>query len=196
MGIGNEHLRSDTLQDYETHRQHDVHKALINGPIPGPLKAIMSESTTDLYVIYPNTPDRSILYAPQTNVVFFYGIDEDKFAQFAPEFFTAISKSDSCLGYIWGEFQAPFLSDASKNMELGKSGIMISGWRSREEHDRDVSKDRVVKAYEAMDQAVKKKDTWGMQVTVIENNGHIHKWRRLPMKNGDRSGWLPAPGIK
>jgi hypothetical protein len=182
-------------EDYETRRQHDVHKDLIGGPIPAPLKkSLMSQSTTDLYVIYPTTKDRSVLYAPQTNVVFFYGINEDKFAELAPEFFSAIANSDSCIGYIWGEFQPPFLSDASRNMKMGKGGIMISGWRSREEHDRDVNKERVVKAYAAMDAAVKKKDTWGMQVTVIENNGHIHKWRRLPMKNGDRSNWLPAPG--
>jgi hypothetical protein len=154
----------------------------------------MSQSTTDLYVIYPNTKDRSVLYAPQTNVVFFYGINEDKFAELAPEFFNAIAHSDSCIGYIWGEFQPPFLADASKNMEMGKGGVMISGWRSREEHDRDVYKERVVRAFAAMNAAVKKKDTWGMQVTVIENNGHIHKWRRLSMKYGDRSKWSPAPG--
>ena len=172
----------------------------------------MSVDTTDLYVINPHTPDRSVLYAPQTNVVFFYGIDEDKFAELAPEFFAAISNSDACVGYIWGEFQPPYLSDASRNMEMGKGGIMISGWRSKEEHDRDVGKERVRKAYMAMDAAVKKKDTvslaaiffpfefvdffqWGMSVTVIEHGGYKHKWTRLPMKNGDRSGWLPAPGI-
>ena len=67
-------------QDYETRWQHDLHKSLIGGPIPGPLEGIMSATTTNLYVIYPSTSDRSVLYAPQTNVVFFYGIDRDKFA--------------------------------------------------------------------------------------------------------------------
>lgn len=60
----------------------------------------MDAKETDLYVIYPNTPDRRVFYAPQTNVVLFYGIDEDKFAAKAPEFFTAIAKSDSCIGYV------------------------------------------------------------------------------------------------
>lgn len=48
---------------------------------------------------------------------------------------------------------------------------MISGWKSREEHDRDVNKPRVKEAYAAMQDTVKKTDTWGMQVTVIESNG-------------------------
>ena len=152
----------------------------------------MSKDKTDLYVIHPTTTDRRVLYAPQTNVVFFYGIDEDEFAKLAPEFFTAIAKSDSCLGYIWGEVEPTVLSDTSKNLDLGKCGIMISGWRSREEHDRDVAKPRVTEAYTAMDSEVKKKDTWGMQVTLVENNGHIHKWKRLAV--GDRSKHLQAAG--
>jgi hypothetical protein len=152
----------------------------------------MDPNGTDLYVIYPHTPDRHVLYAPQTNVVFFYGIDEDKFAHLAPEFFTAIEKSDSCVGYIWGEIQPPAREDSSKHMALGKGGVMISGWRSREEHDRDVQKDRVVHAYKAMDAACKKKDTWGMQVNIVENNGHFHKWRRLT--KSDRSNLLLMAG--
>jgi hypothetical protein len=126
-----------------------VHREIIRGTILGPLKTIVSPSTTDPYVIYPKTPERSVLYARQTNVVFFHSINEDKFAERAPEFVTAIAKSDSCIGYVWGELQAPYLSDASKNMKLGKGGVMISGLRSREEHNRDVSKERAVKAYEA-----------------------------------------------
>lgn len=91
----------DWSKDYDTRRQHDVHKRDdIGGPIPDPLKPLMDASKTDLYVIYPTTPDRRIFYAPQTNVVFFYGIDEDKFAEKAPEFFMSIAKSDSCLGYV------------------------------------------------------------------------------------------------
>ena len=152
----------------------------------------MDAEKTDLYVIHPNTVDRRIFYAPQTNVVFFWGIDEEKFAKLAPEFFTSIAKSDACVGYIWGEVQPPALSDKSHHLDLGKGGIMISGWRSREDHDRDVNKPRVVQAYAAMREAVKKTDTWGMQVTVVENNGHIHKWRRLAVS--DRSSTLPAAG--
>jgi quinol monooxygenase YgiN len=132
------------------------------------------------------------LYAPQTKVAVFWGIDDEKFDELAPEFFTAISKSDACLGYIWGEIQPPFLSDASGNGALGRGGIMISGWRSREEHDRDVQKPRVVEAYAALNKAAKKSDTWGMQVAIVENNGHFHKWRRL--NKADRSNILVVPG--
>ena len=159
-------LFAEIEADYDTRRQHDVHKAEIGGPIPDPLKPMMDAGKTDLYVIHPNTTDRRVFYAPQTNVVLFYGIDEDKFANLGPEFFTSIARSDSCIGYIWGEVQPPALSDKSGNLELGKCGIMISGWRSREEHDRDVAKQRVVDAYAAMRTAVKQTDTWGMQVTV------------------------------
>lgn len=108
-----------------------MHIEIIGGPIPGPLKTIMSPSIMDLYVIYPNTPDRSVLYAPQTNIVFFYCINEDKFAKFDPEFLTAIAKSDCCIGYVGGEFQAPYSSDVSKTMQLGKGSVMFNGWRSR-----------------------------------------------------------------
>ena len=152
----------------------------------------MDVSNTDLYVIHPNTNDRRVLYAPQTNVVFFYGIDEDKFVPLASEFFTAIAKSDACLGYIWGEIQEPVLSDKSGNAALGKGGVMISGWRSREEHDRDVAKPRVMDAYTAVCTAVKKSDTWGMQVAIVENNGHFHKWRRLTKT--DRTKTLVVAG--
>ena len=152
----------------------------------------MDAERTDLYVIYPNTSARHIFYTPQTNVVLFWGIDEDKFAKLAPEFFTSIAKSDSCIGYIWGEVQPPALSDKSGNLKLGRCGIMISGWRSREEHDRDVNKPRVLEAAAAIQIAVKKFDTWGMQVTAVENNGHIHKWRRLAVS--DRSNTHVAAG--
>jgi hypothetical protein len=65
----------------------------------------MDAENTDIHVIFPSTTDRSVLYAPHTVVVFFYGINENKFEKVAPEYFTAIAKSDSCLGYIWGEIQ-------------------------------------------------------------------------------------------
>jgi hypothetical protein len=114
--------------DYQSHKQHTVHKeeAFCGSGIATGLIDIMDPNGTDLYVMYPQTPDRHVLYAPQTNVVFF-GIDEDKFAKLAPEFFTAIEKSESSPGYIWGEFQPPALNDFSKHMDLGKGGVMISG---------------------------------------------------------------------
>ena len=147
---------------------------------------------TECYIIHPHNSDRRIFYAPQTNVVLFYGIDEDKFAELYPDFFTSIAKSDSCVGYIWGEIQPPAIADNSGNLHLGKCGIMISGWTSREEHDRDVAKPRVTKAYMAVSAVVKKTDTWGMQITLVENNGHLHKWRRPAVI--DVSKKLVAPG--
>jgi hypothetical protein len=67
--------------------------------------------------------------------VFFFGVDEDKFVKLAPEFFTTIESRNLAWGYIWGELQPPARNDSSKHMDLGKWGVMISGWRSREEHD-------------------------------------------------------------
>ena len=153
----------------------------------------MHPDKTDVYIIRPQTTNRSILYAPQTNVVTFWGIDDEKFARLGPEFFTAIARSDACLGYIWGIVEPPATWETSGNLALGKAGIMISGWRSREEHDRDVGKQRVTDAYTAVSTAVKKTETWGMQVSIIENNGHFHKWQRLFKR--DLSGWVPSPGM-
>ena len=152
----------------------------------------MDVEKTDVYIMHPHTSDRRVFYAPQTNIVLFYGIDEDKFAELSPEFFTAIAKSDACIGYIWGEVEAPALADKSANLTLGKCGIMISGWRSREEHYREVAKPRVTEAYRAVSTAVKKTDTWGMQVSLVENNGHLHKWRRPVVVDASRK--LVAPG--
>ena len=56
---------------------------------------------------------------------------------------------------------------------------MISGWTSREEHDRDVNKPRVVQAYTALKDAVKKTETWGMHMTIVEDNGNVCKWRKV-----------------
>jgi hypothetical protein len=53
-------------------------------------------------------------------------------------------------------------------MKLGSGvgGVMISGCRSREEHDRDVAKLRVVEAYKAVCATVAESDTLGMQLVV------------------------------
>jgi hypothetical protein len=69
---------------------------------------------------------------------------------------------------------------------------MISGWKSREQYNHDVKQVRVVEAYKAVSAAAKKMDSWGMQVTVVENTGYFHKWRRL--FDVDRSNVLTAPG--
>lgn len=60
------------------------------------------------------------------------------------------------------------------------------------DQNRDVFKERVVKAYQAIAARCTKKDTWIMQVTVVGNNEPIHKWKRLSKIEG--SGWLKAPG--
>ncbi|KAL6892016.1 hypothetical protein GGI43DRAFT_413965 [Trichoderma evansii] len=179
--------------DYQTRHQHDVHKQEIGGAVPESLQRIMDKEKTDLYIISPNTPDRRILYAPQTNVVFFWGIDEETFRSKQDEFFTAIEQSDACLGYIWGEIQQPVLSDKSGYAALGKGGVMISGWKSREEHDRDVAKPRVMEAYKAISATVKRTDTWGMQVSLVENNGHFHKWQRLTKTDVTKADYAKRP---
>jgi hypothetical protein len=69
---------------------------------------------------------------------------------------------------------------------------MVSGQRSREEHDRDVAKSRVTEAYVAVSKTVKETKTWGMQVSIVENNEHFHKWRWLTKTNRART--LVAPG--
>lgn len=184
-----------TRADYDSRKEHDVHKALINGPTPPVLDGLQSE--THVWVIHPNTNERTrVYYAPYTVVFFFWGIKEDEWTKLAPEFFASIAKADACTGYIWGEVDKPVLSDPSGYSELGskKGGVMISGWRSKDQHDRDIATPRIAHAYKAMDAACEKKDTWGMSLAVTENTGHIHSWRTpLPLK--DRTDWLPAAGI-
>lgn len=150
---------------------------------------LINPHTTDSYIILPGTSDRSVLLAPDVHIVTFWGIDEDKFIKLAPEWFTSIAKSDACTGYIWGEVQPNPLADPSGNAGLGKAGIMISGWTSREEHDRDVKKPRVVDSYTKLGAAVKKTDTWGMHVTVVENNGNVHKWKK---QGTNTKPWSPV----
>lgn len=154
----------------------------------------MDKSRTMNVAIAPCTTSRRALYAPQTIVVFFWGIEQEKFGKVAPEFFSSIANSDGCLGYIWGEVLPPVLADPLGKMKLGSGvgGVMISGWRSLEEHDRDVAKPRVKEAYKAICATVAESDTWGMQLVVVENGGWELKWERA--FQGDRSGRLPPAG--
>jgi hypothetical protein len=137
-----------------------------------------------------------VYYSPDVHIVLFWGIKDDAWTKLAPEWFASIATSDSCNGYIWGEVAHPVLADPRGNSKLGsgRHGVMISGWRSRDQHDRDVNKKRVVEAYEALSAACEKKDTWGMSLTVIENTGHVMNWR-TPLGAIDRSHWLPAAGL-
>ena len=189
------HLMIETSTDYDTRKQHDVHKALIKGPTPPILLDVQSNET--VYVIHPNTNDRNkVYYAPYTTVTFFWGIQEDKWTDVAPEFFAAVAKSDGCTGYIWGEVDTPILADFDGNASLGsgKCGILITGWRSKGQHDNDNKNPRVAKAWEAVQKVCAKADDWGTTLRITENTGHIHRWTTpLPLK--DRSDWLPAAGM-
>jgi hypothetical protein len=152
----------------------------------------MNSERTDLFVIRPSTNHRQALYAPHTQIVFFYGIEEDAFAKLAPRYFTAIAHSDSCLGYIWGEIEHPILSNTSGNASLGRSGVMISGWKSREQYTHDVEQEEVVVAFDNF-KAAAKIQRYTTQVTMIEKTGYMHQWRRL--FEIDRTAILPAPGL-
>lgn len=153
----------------------------------------MNAEKTDLFVIRPSTNRRDALYAPHTQVVFIYGINESSFAQKAPEYFTAVANSDSCVGYIWGEIEQPILSNKSGNASLGRSGIMISGWKSREQYRHDVAQKRVVDAWSGLQQSAKKILMYTTQVSIMEKAGYLHQWRR--MFEIDRSDILPSPGL-
>ncbi|PNP37115.1 hypothetical protein TGAM01_v201416 [Trichoderma gamsii] len=181
--------------DYDTRKEHDVHKALINGPTPPVLLDIQSD--TNVYVIHPNTNDRNkVYYAPYTTVAFFWGIDEEKWTEVAPEFFASVAKSDGCTGYIWGEIDKPVLTDYEGLASLGsgKCGVFAAGWRSKAHRDHDLGRERAVNAWEAIQKACVKADSWGTTLRVTENTGHIHRWTTpLPLK--DRTDWLPAAGM-
>ena len=69
---------------------------------------------------------------------------------------------------------------------------MISGWKSREQYNHDAQQVRLVKAHTAVTDTALKMDSWGMQVTVVENTGYFHKWRRL--FDVDRNNVQIAPG--
>lgn len=146
-------------------------------------------------MIQPNTTEHiKVYYAPYTAVFFFWGIDEDEFKKLAPEFFASIARSDANTGYIWGEVEHPVLSDPTGLSQLGsKAGVLITGWRSKDQFTRDTGKSRVAAAYNSLAQACKKTDSWGTSLTVTENTGHIHSWKTpFPLK--DRSNWLPGAG--
>jgi hypothetical protein len=152
----------------------------------------MDKPRTTNLTITPSTASRRALYAPQTNVAFFWGIQPAEFAELSPEFFSAIANSDGCLGYIWGEVFPPFLADPLGKMKLGGGGVLISGWRSKEEQDRDLAKPRVVKAYKSISTAVAETQTIGTQLVVVEKSGWELKWERVSSFN--RSAVVPAAG--
>lgn len=180
--------------DYDTRKQHNVHKALIEGPTPPILKNI--QSNEHVYVVHPNAADRrGVYYAPYTTVAFFWGIDEDKWTDAAPALFAAVAKADACTGYFWGEVDKPLLADPSGFASLGsgRCGVLAAGWHGKEQYERDMRAPRAVAAWKAMNEACVKTDTWGTTLTVTENTGHIHRWHTpLPLK--DRADWLAAAG--
>ena len=82
------------------------------------------------------------------HIVTFWGIDDAQWTGLAPEWFSAIANLDTCTGYIFGEVQPNPLNNPSGNASMGRGAIMIFGWLSREEHDRDVAKPRVHESYD------------------------------------------------
>lgn len=171
------------------HKTNDF-KGIVSPP---PMHELIDPKTTDSVIILPTTADRSPLFALDVHIVTFWGIDPDAWTALAPAWFSAIANSTACTGYIFGEVQPNPISDVSGNAALGCGAIAISGWLSREEHDRDVAKAVVSETYEALKAAVKKTETWGMDVCVVEDNGYLHRWRKVgtnqkPLK--DVSGGL------
>ncbi|KAF1999520.1 hypothetical protein P154DRAFT_436980, partial [Amniculicola lignicola CBS 123094] len=167
--------------DYETARQQNYHKTTdFKGIVSLPhLHHLISPKTTDSVVILPTTGGRSVFFAPDVHIVTFWGIDDDKWTKLAPEWFSAIANSDACTGYIFGEVQPNPLSDVSGNAALGRGAIMTYGWLSREQQNRDIVMAAVTESYEASKGAVKKSETWGMNVCVVEDNGYLHRWRKM-----------------
>jgi hypothetical protein len=52
----------------------------------------------------------------------------------------------------------------------GIGGVMISGWRSKEEYRFDVAKPCVTQAYKATYAVVAESETWGIQLVVVEES--------------------------
>lgn len=173
---------------YDTHKKNDFK----GESIPPIISHIMDKPRTTNITITPSTASRRAIYAPQTHVVFFWGIKPAEFASLSPEFFSAIANSDGCLGYIWGEVLLPVLADPLDKMKLGDGGVLISGWRSKEEQDRDLAKPRVTAAYDAVSKAVAEMKTVGLQLVVVEKSGWELKWERVSDFN--RSTIVPAAG--
>lgn len=198
LGIlpGKRVLTSFDMSDYDSRKEFDAHKALIQGPAPPVLDGLQYD--THVYTIHPNTNERTrVYYAPYTTVTFFWGIKEELWTSLAPELFAAVTRSDGSTGYIWGEIDKPVLSDPSgfSNLGSGKCGVLITGWRSKDQHDRDIiGSPRASAAWDAIQAACERTDDWGTSLTVTENTGHIHSWRTpLPLK--DRLDWRPAAGM-
>jgi hypothetical protein len=148
------------------------------GTLSAPIMELLS-GPFDMYHITPNTEERAAFYAPYSAIVLFWGIDEVKFDKLVKPWITAIEKSDSCLGYLWGEVKSPARMDTSKNLDFGKGVIMLSGWKSKEQHDHDCSQPRVVDSYKTLQAAVKKSDTYPIEFHCVEKSGMEMNWRRL-----------------
>ena len=67
----------------------------------------------DVYHIQTNTENRAAFHAPYSAIVPFWGIDEVKFDKLVKPWITAIitaiKKSDSCLGGLWGRVKTRLL---------------------------------------------------------------------------------------
>ena len=73
--------------DYETARQQNLHKThdfkgIVAAP---PMQHLVDLKTTDSVIIIPTTAYRSPLFAPDVHIVTFWGIDDAKCTELAPE---------------------------------------------------------------------------------------------------------------
>ena len=144
-----------------------------------PLIMDLIKGPFDMYHIKPNTEARAAFYAAYSAIVYFWGVDETTFGENSRDWVTAIERSDSCLGYLWGEVMNPPRMDPSENMKLGKGVIMLSGWKSKEEHDYDCSLPKVVEGYMKAKTSCKKSNTYPIQFHCVEKSKMEMSWRRL-----------------
>lgn len=162
--------------DYNSRKEHDVHKALIGGPAPPILDGLQYD--THVYVIHPNTHERkNVYFAPYVSVTFFWGIDDDKWGPAAKKLFVAVEKCEATTSLFWGEIDKPVLSDPSGFADLGggKCAVAVAGWKSKELHD--ASQAEIASAWKAVEEACEQTEDWGTTLTVTEQTGHIHSWR-------------------
>ena len=175
------------LLDYNSRKEHDVHKALIGGPAPPILDGLQSD--THVYVIHPNTDERkNVYFAPYNSVFFFWGIKEDQWGPVAKRLFAEVEKNEHTNGLIWGQIEKPVLSDPSGFSELGsgKCAVAVVGWKSKDLHDKSIAQSEFASAWKAVDEACEKTEDWGTSLHVTEQTGHIHSWR-TPFPTTDAS---------
>ncbi|KAK1249635.1 LOW QUALITY PROTEIN: hypothetical protein MKX08_009638 [Trichoderma sp. CBMAI-0020] len=160
---------TSTLRRSFTSLEHDVHRALISGLTPPVLLDIQRD--TNVYIIHPGTSDRNKdCYAPYTPPSS-GELTKIKWTEVAPEFFAAVVKSDGCTKYICGQIDKPVLTDYESFASLGSGKC----GRSKAHRDHNLGRERAINAWEAIQKACVKADSWGTTLRVTENTAHIHR---------------------